>query len=205
MKARVRFVATGPLSPGIYNIPGRAILNVDQTVFNGQAVFATRTQTLSYQGATVTVTDATCAVLPADRNLQVALPAVLSSRFQGIGSTLGLQRFTIRVNCTAGVALHATMTDANSQANTSNILTLAQDSTATGVGLQISATDRAHVVSYGADSRVAGNNNQWFVGGNAASPQTNHIIPFTVRYVQTAAAVQPGTVRARSTITFSYQ
>jgi type 1 fimbria pilin len=206
-RVSVRFVATGPLEPRVYLLPAREIINI-QSVVRGSSwgeLLHTRNGKISYSATTVTVTGPTCSVLTADQNQQVVLPTVSGSSLQGVGSTAGSQGFTIGVNCPAGVALHATMTDANSPANTSNILTLAEDSTATGVGLQISATDRAHVVSYGADSRVAGNNNQWFVGGNATSPRTNHIIPFTVRYVQTAAAVQPGTVRARSTITFSYQ
>ncbi|MNQ35415.1 F17a-G fimbrial adhesin precursor [compost metagenome] len=201
----VRFVATGPLNPGTYSLSSRDFIWADTRSTLNNAEIGRFDTDLSYSAGTVTVTALTCSVHAADRNQQVVLPTVSASNLQGVGSTAGSQGFTIGVNCPAGVALHATMTDVNSPANTSNILTLAQDSTATGVGLQISATDRAHVVSYGADSRVAGNNNQWFVGGNATSPPTNHIIPFTVRYVQTAAAVQPGTVRARSTITFSYQ
>jgi len=197
----VRFVATGPLNPGTYNLSAREVLKFHWSI-EGQY---SKERKLSYSPATVTVTGATCSVLAADRDQQVVLPTVPRSSFQGVGSTAGLQRFTIGVNCPAGVALYATMTDANSPDNRGDFLTLAGDSTVAGVGLQITATDRANVVSYGADSRVAGNNNQWFVGGNATSPPTNHIIPFTVKYVQTAAAVQPGTVRARSTITFSYQ
>ncbi len=205
VRVQIKYVATGPLNPGVYTLPGRHVVSVQwRVISNGAEVFFIN-RASTYSATRVTVTGGTCSVLANDQNQQVVLPTVSASSLQGVGSTAGSQGFTIGVNCPAGVALHATMTDANSPANTSNILTLAQGSTATGVGLQISATDRAHVVSYGADSRVAGNNNQWFVGGNATSPPTNHIIPFTVRYVQTAAAVQPGTVRARSTITFSYQ
>ncbi|WP_095144229.1 fimbrial protein [Pseudomonas sp. Irchel s3b6] len=200
---QVRFIATGPLAPGTYRLRARSVGTVLWELMPGRR--RARGEDISYRGTTVLVTGVTCSVLAADRNQQVVLPTVSRSSFQGVGSTAGSKRFTIGVNCDAGVALHATMTDANFPDNRGDFLRLAEDSTAAGVGLQISATGRAGVVSYGPDSRIAGTQNQWFVGGNAASLATEHIIPFTVRYVQTAAAVQPGTVHARSTITFSYQ
>lgn len=204
--AYVKFVATGPLTPGVYNLGAREFVELEWSLDWGPA-WDTKNirRRISYNSVTVTVAGATCLVRAADQNQPVVLPTVSRNSFQGVGSTAGSQRFTIGVDCPAGVALHATMTDANTPANRSNVLTLGAGSSAAGVGLQITATDRAQVVSYGADSRVAGTQNQWFVGGNANSPATNYKIPFTARYVQTAATVRPGTVRARSTITFSYQ
>ncbi|WP_422420433.1 fimbrial protein [Pseudomonas sp. GZD-222] len=198
---RVRFVATGPLNAGSYRLPSLQVLRVNMILPGIDIV----ERVISYHATTVTVTGSTCTVIAADQNQTVVLPAVSSSSLQRVGSTAGSQSFTMGVNCPAGVALHATMTDVNDPANRSNVLTLAAESTAAGVGLQITATDRANVVSYGPDSRVAGNTNQWLVDGNANSPATNYRIPFTARYVQTAETVRPGTVRARSTITFSYQ
>ncbi|WP_425572666.1 fimbrial protein [Paraburkholderia heleia] len=43
------------------------------------------------------------------------------------------------------------------------------------------------------------------MGGSASSPSTAYNIPFTVRYVQTAATTTAGSVEALATITFSYQ
>lgn len=203
--AWVKFVATGPINPGTYSLSRRHFLTFHFRRISNGTVQGAFDFAMSYSAATVRVTGATCSVRANDRNQQVVLPTVSRSSLQGVGSTAGSKGFTIGVNCPAGVALHATMTDANFPDNRGNFLRLAEDSTAAGVGLQITATDTANVVSYGADSRVAGNTNQWFVGGNATSGATNYIIPFKVSYVQTAANVRPGTVRARSTITFSYQ
>lgn len=57
-------------------------------------------------------------------------------------------------------------------------------------------------VSFGPDSSVAGNTNQWLVG-NAISGQMN--IPLTVKYVQTAQTIKAGTVNGVATFTMSYQ
>ncbi|MBV7576695.1 type 1 fimbrial protein [Pseudomonas sp. PDM32] len=205
VRHQVKYVATGPLNPGIYTLPGRHVVNSQWRVTsNGAEVFSIN-RNATYSATRVTVTGATCAVRAADRNQQVVLPTVSRSSLQSVGSTAASQGFTIGVSCPPGVALHATMTDANFPDNRGNFLRLAGDSTAAGVGLQIRVSDRADVVSYGPDSRIARTQNQWFVGGNATSLATVHIIPFTVRYVRTGETLLPGTVRARSTITFSYQ
>jgi hypothetical protein len=61
--------------------------------------------------------------------------------------------------------------------NTTSNLTLASGSTATGVALRL-LNSGGTVVSYGPDSAVAGNPNQWLVGASASTTR----IPLTAQY-----------------------
>jgi hypothetical protein len=66
------------------------------------------------------------------------------------------------LNCTAGLKVGVTLTDATNPSNTSTTLNLSPDSTATGVGLQI--LKGSTPIAYGADSPAANNLNQWSAG-----------------------------------------
>ncbi|QKJ58869.2 fimbrial protein [Serratia fonticola] len=203
--AYVAFVVTGSLQPGVYNLVSRKVGDgwlSTNTYSNNKALSAE----LYYNGVTITVTGSTCAINSGDENKMVTLPAVSTSGFQGIGSTSSEnQSFTIGLNCQAGIALYATMTDITAPGNTSNVLSLAGSSTADGVGLQIFANGATTPVSFGPASSAKGNLNQWYVGGSSSSVATNYTIPFIAQYVKTATTLVPGTVNAVSTIIFSYQ
>ncbi|MDB1124356.1 fimbrial protein [Vibrio algarum] len=200
----IRFVNLGKLQAGVYTLTGKQA---------GVAVLSNSSATLSsvtkqkfyYRGFTLTVTASTCTVNVGDKNQTVILPSSKIGDFNGVGSMSGSQSFNIRVNCPSGIALYATMTDANLPTNTSSTLTLSQSSTASGFGLKIFANNSSTAVSYGPESAVKGNTNQWKVGGGASSPATNYTIPFVTRYVQTSATKSAGSVNAQSIITFSYQ
>ena len=94
-----------------------------------------------------------------------------------------------------------TLTDATTPSNTTNTLTLASDSVATGVGFQL--LYNGNPVSFGPDSAAAGNLNQFSV---MASPATGGPvnIPFTARFIRTGT-VTPGLATANATFTMSYQ
>lgn len=204
---KVQFVATGPLQPGTYNLASHKVgdgwLSTNKTSND-----KTLSSPLSYNGLTITVTGSTCTINSGDENKTVLLPTVPVGSFQGIGSNSSAhsqQSFTIGLNCQAGIALYATMSDITSPNNTSNILTLSPSSTASGIGLQLWANGANTPVSFGPASSAQGNLNQWYVGGNSSSAAAMYTIPFIARYVQISGKLTAGTVNAISTITFSYQ
>ncbi|TDQ99576.1 type 1 fimbria pilin [Paraburkholderia silvatlantica] len=203
---RARLVATGPLRAGTYTIPAQIVASLKATSDAAGTSLTGSVATLSISGATVTVTAQSC-VVTAGKNQVVTLPTVSVGNFHGVGSSpSAANSFNMQLSCPAGIALYATMTDATTPGNTGNYLTLSPATTsATGVGVQIYANGSTSPVSFGPDSSYPGNTNQWYVGGSASSPSTAYNIPFTVRYVQTAATMTAGSVEALATITFSYQ
>lgn len=98
-----------------------------------------------------------------------------------------------------GGTVYITLTDATTPANRTDLLTLTGSSTAGGVGIRIRNSSRA-AVSFGPDSPVAGNTNQWLVGPSDSTTS----VPMSAEYVATGS-VTPGTVRALATFTMSYQ
>ena len=148
-------------------------------------------------------------------NQNISLPEIGTSQLPAVGSTFAgnsnVAQFSLQ--CDPGVTLYATLNDANSPSNTSDVLT--NTGTAKGVGVQLLQTSASYSTSncangtpcrFGPDSTLKGTTNQWQIGpsntGNAAT--TNPYVTFQARYIRTGA-VQVGTVRAVSTITFSYQ
>ncbi|KWE93984.1 hypothetical protein WT54_03775 [Burkholderia territorii] len=136
----------------------------------------------------------------------VDMPAVTASSFGGVGSVSpqAAQSFSVKLNCDENVRVHATMTDANDPANVSDVLTLSPESTASGVGIRILRNNGTVPVSFGPDSSNPGNTNQWYI---TTTPSTGGsvTVPFVAKYVKSGQQVSTGTVKARSTITFSYQ
>jgi type 1 fimbria pilin len=200
----VVFVVTAPLRPGNYSIPSQ---DIGYMYYSISTTSDTRSASVPFGfiGTSLTVTGTNCTVT-SGANQVVPLPAVAKSAFGGVGSTAGTQQsFNMGVNCPAGVALYATMTDANSPTNTGNALTLQSvPNSATGVGIRLFSSDSTPI-SFGPDSSVAGNTNQWLVGGSPTADATNYTVPFKAQYVQTETNIRPGTVNAVATITFSYQ
>lgn len=133
-------------------------------------------------------------------NVGVTLPAVKTSVLASVGSTAGDTGFNFTLSCTAGSTAYVTLTDNQLTTNTGNLLTLAPQSTASGVALQILYNGSA--VNFGPASSLPGNIGQFST--NTATPSGTLNIPFTVRYIRTGALV-PGTVKAVATVTMSYQ
>lgn len=131
---------------------------------------------------------------------QITLQPVSVTAFRAVGDTAIATPFNIALSCSGNDNIFITLTDLNYFSNTTSNLTLAADSTAKGVQLQILKRDHTPV-SYGVDSYAPGNLNQWKVG----TPQGGHItIPMTVQYIRTGT-VTAGTVKAAATYTLSYQ
>ncbi len=139
--------------------------------------------------------------------VSVNLPAVSLSALSSVGSTAGGTPFPIGLSCASGANVYITLTDATTPTNTSSLLTLASNSTAQGIKLQI--LNSAGPVAFGPDSAVAGTTHQWFLG---ASSSVNGVT-LTVQYYRddtnpagtAPATLSAGSVHAQATFTMSYQ
>ncbi|WP_196487332.1 fimbrial protein [Burkholderia stagnalis] len=137
--------------------------------------------------------------------ITVPLGNVQASTFAGVGTPTPSKPFNIELECSGIEAektldVYTTLTDHTNPGNVSDTLTLAKDSTATGVGIQV--LNGNTVVKYGRDSSAIGNKNQWKAG---AAGNGTFTIPLTARYVQTAPKVTPGTANGLATFTMSYK
>jgi type 1 fimbria pilin len=151
--------------------------------------------TISVNNTSIVAT--TCTVTTP--SIGVTLPAVNASVLSPVGTTAGNTSLSIGLSCQAGANVYVTLTDATSPGNTTSNLTLASGSTATGVKLRV-LNSGGSAVSYGPDSAVAGNPNQWLVGASASTTR----IPLTAQYISTGT-VGAGTVKGIATFTMSYQ
>lgn len=158
-----------------------------------------------WQNLTVSPIVPTCEVsTPA---IAVGMGSVYIGAFTGVGSLSSAKDFKIRLACSGGATntytnVHVTLTDVTNPGNTSTVLSLSPESTATGVGIQI--LNNGVVRGYGPDSSAPGNLNQWKAG--AVSVGTSAFeIPLSARYIQTSETVTEGTANARATFTMSYQ
>ncbi|MDR3429863.1 fimbrial protein [Silvimonas sp.] len=130
----------------------------------------------------------------------------IGTTLRNIGDTSAAQNFNVTLVCSGGTGgkttnIYATLTDQQNPGNASNQLSLTNTSVATGVKIQI--LNGATVLSYGPDSNVAGNTNQWLVQN--AVGNTTLTIPLSARYIQTAASPTPGSANGIATMTLSYQ
>jgi type 1 fimbria pilin len=140
-------------------------------------------------------------------NIPVNISPTAVTDFTSVGSTSSnFTPFSINLSCSGGTRsnttnMYMTLTDQTNPGNVSNVLSIASASSASGVGIQLRNAANT-VISYGPDSRSAGNTNQWLVQSTGNGTVT---IPLTARLVQTAPRVNPGSVVAITTYTMSYQ
>ncbi|GLQ95809.1 fimbrial protein [Dyella mobilis] len=200
-EAQILFVAIGPLTPGTYSLPSKTVAYLH--AYDGSDVELSVPGSLLFQGATITANSTGCTVTSAS-DQAIRLSSVSPSNFSGVGSNSGTSStVNISLNCDAGIAVYATMSDATDPGNTSDVLALTPGSTASGVGIQVYRDGLSTPISFGPDSSSPGNLNQWLVGRNAGA--VSYTIPFNASYVQTENTIGPGSVQARSTVTLSYQ
>lgn len=195
---QAKLIVVGPLKAGVYNIAYGSLASITGSDGNGIGG-----SSLAINPVTVTITARTCQMSSAAVQ-NVTLPKIGKNQFSGVGSSPNVgQNFTLSTHCQAGVNLYATMTDANNPANTSNTLTLGEGTTAAGVGIQILRDNTP--IAFGPDSSAKGNFNQWYIGSANNTDNDIFTIPLRARYVQTDPNMVAGTVRAKTTVTFSYQ
>lgn len=134
-------------------------------------------------------------------SIAVIMPKTYTSRLPTVGSTDGETSLNIGLNCDAGVKVYTTLTDVNTPANTTTILSLDADSTAQGIGYQILFNKIP--VNFGVDSSVPGNPGQ-FLMTPAQTPGGALTVPLTARYIRTGK-IGSGSVTSKATFTMSYQ
>ncbi|WP_081067990.1 fimbrial protein [Burkholderia territorii] len=204
IKIRAVLVVTGPVKSGTYSFSSYwfALRGIGTT---SGAEMINLTTGLGSISAKVTVAARVCKVVDGADTV-VNLPPVTATSFNGVGSvsSQAAERFAITLDCQEDIRLHATMTDASDPSNTTDILTLAPGSTASGVGIRILRDNGSTPVSYGPDSSSIGNPNQWYITTTPLNG-ARVAVPFVAKYAQSGAKVSSGSVMARSTITFSYQ
>lgn len=196
-----KFIVIGRLTSGVYHIAEQPLIRV---YANGsEANSPTDFSELIFKATTITITAKTCQ-MSGGTTRNVPLLPVGKSQFSGVGTSAGAgYNFSLTTICNSGVKLYATMTDGTDPANTGNILTMGSGASASGVGVQILRNDTP--ISFGPDSSASGNTNQWYIGTAGSMDNEPFTIPLKARYIQTAPTMVAGSVKARATVTFSYQ
>jgi type 1 fimbria pilin len=128
------------------------------------------------------------------------LPAIRAANLPNVGTVGGAATKTIQLNCKTAANVRMVISDATAPANRSSVLTLSQESTASGVGIQLLYNGNS--VFYGADSSAVVAVNQFTIGNNLLGTVS---IPLTAQYIRTDSNLRPGTVRGLATFTMFYQ
>lgn len=197
----IRLYAYGSPPPGNYSIPMTTLAQWGLKSSAGTTIAEIGWIPVSTQPTTLEVNTVSCLVTSPSNQVAI-LPSVDRIDFSGVGSTVPVSApFQFSLNCPSSVSLYATMSDGVDPGNTSDVLTLAPESTATGVGVQIFRQGQATPIAFGPQSPMAGTINQWFVGTGS----TSYVVPMEARYIQTSDTITPGQIDALATITFSYQ
>ncbi|WP_179235982.1 fimbrial protein [Burkholderia sp. AU28863] len=197
---RVALVFTGSLATGTYKIASRQIAEV----YEGKSA-GDRTIPLTLYGVTINVTATGCSLTSSTQS-DIALPQLLATRLASIGDVSDASGTTsLRVNCKQPTSVYVTLTDVVTPTNTGNVLSLAPDSGATGVGIQFFKQGSSTPLGFGPDSSQKGNTNQWLAGTLTGSSGGNLTIPLVAKYVKTEPKITPGSVKARASFTLSYQ
>ncbi|WP_422526318.1 fimbrial protein [Serratia fonticola] len=197
---QAKLIVIGRLASGVYPIASQTLVSV---YGQGVGTEATKQIELMLNASTVTITAKTCQMSSATTQNVPLLP-VAKNQFSGVGSSAGGEaNFSLTTLCDSGVKLYATMSDGSDPGNTGNILKPAEGTTASGVGVQILRNGLP--ISFGPDSSAFGNTNQWYIGTAGSGGREPFTIPLKARYVQTAQNMVAGSVKARATVTFSYQ
>ncbi|MGS0895689.1 fimbrial protein [Burkholderia stagnalis] len=196
---RVALVFTGPLVTGSYSVPFRQIAELVQVRAGGETPSG-----IYFSPFKLNVTATGCSLTSSTQN-DLSLPQLVATGLTSIGDVSSASGTTsLRVNCKQATSIYVTLTDIVSPGNTGNVLSLAPESTATGVGIQLfKASSSSTPLGFGPDSSIKGNTNQWLAGTLLGSGNLN--IPIVAKYVKTAPKITPGEVKARASFTFSYQ
>lgn len=192
--AKLTYIKTdSALKSGVYQIP--AINAAILTAYNNE----TKTAQVIINPTTVTVTASGCTVSTKSASIDLGAPDIHT--LPNVGSTSLSGSFNVSLTCDEQVALYAVMTDQTTPDNTSSVVTLTNDSTASGIGVQFFYNGSGPLMM-GPDSSAAGTVNQFFIQTTATTQIVS--LPFQAQYVRTGELV-PGSANALASITFSYQ
>jgi len=193
--AKVTFVKTGiALKSGLYTTPTihAAIL----TAYNNES----KTAQVIINPTTITVAASGCTVNTKSANIDLGTLDIRT--LSTVGSTSPSGAFNVTLTCDQNIAVNAVMTDQTTPSNSSSVVTLTGDSTASGVGVQFFYNGTGPL-SMGPDSTADGTLNQFFIQRTSSANQVLSL-PFQAQYIRTGDLV-PGTANALASITFSYQ
>ncbi|MGY3255604.1 fimbrial protein [Pseudomonas chlororaphis] len=200
--AQVKFIATDRIKSGVYSAPLQKVATLRVTTRTGKPMASD--VPLYIKAFTVTAATQGCSLTQgAIQNINLP-PATLHSFAGPQSNSVQSVPFSMSLTCDADVSVYATMTDATTPSNTGNVLSRSPDSTALGFGIQLFKNGESSPIKFGPDSSSIGTLNQWYVG-KSASTGTVFRIPFVAKYIKQGAEATAGTLRASSTITFSYQ
>lgn len=200
---QAKLIVIGRLTSGVYPIASQNLVRVYANGAGALGSDVTDFSILILNASVVIIKASTCQLV-GGTSQNVPLLPVGKTQFSGEGSTAGTPAdFSLRTLCGSGVKLYATMTDGSDPGNTGNTLKPAEGTTASGVGVQIFRDGLP--ISFGPDSSASGNTNQWYIGEANSGASEVFTIPLKARYVQTETNMVAGTVKARATVTFSYQ
>ncbi|MGJ0480476.1 fimbrial protein [Pantoea agglomerans] len=193
--AKVTFIKTGTaLKSGLYTTP--TIHAATLTAYNNE----TKTAQVIINPTTITVAASGCTV--DTKSASVDLGTLDIRTLSTVGSTSPSGAFNVTLTCDQNIAVNAVMTDQTNPANSSSVVTLTGDSTASGVGVQF-FYNGIGPLSLGPDSTADGTLNQFFIQTTSSAKQVLSL-PFQAQYIRTGDLV-PGKANALASITFSYQ
>lgn len=196
--AKVTFVKTGyPLITGTYVIP-----EIKAAILTAYSGTENNIATLTINSTSISVKAKGCTVNT--KSASVYLGVIDASSLASVGSTSEAGTFDVSITCDAGVWVNAIMTDQTTPSNTSSVVTLTSDSTASGVGVQFyyeGYYTGAGPVLLGPDTSASGAVNQFPI---FVSTDTTQTLQFQAKYIRTGDII-PGSANALASITFSYQ
>lgn len=194
--AKVTFIKTGnTLKSGVYQTSTISAATLTAYAFLGDS----NTAQVIINPTTITVEASGCTVSTKSANIDLGAPDIHT--LPNVGSTSPSGSFNVSLTCDEQVALYAVMTDQTTPTNTSSTVTLTNDSTASGIGVQFFYNGNGPLMM-GPDSSAAGTENQFFIQTTTATQILS--LPFQAQYVRTGELV-PGSANALASITFSYQ
>ena len=198
LNVRVALVFSGALVSGSYSTPFTKIGDVYLALASGEAA-----SKIYLNPLTINITATSCSLTSATQS-SVALPELFAPRLASVGDVSTESGTTsLIVNCKQSTGVYVTLTDVVTPTNTGNILSLAPEATATGIGIQLFKEGSSTPLGFGPDSSLKGNTNQWLAGRVTGSGTLT--IPIVAKYVKTAPKITPGQVNARASFTLSYQ
>lgn len=169
-------------------------------------------------GLNLKVESSTCTLL-SDNNININMPTIQSFKLRQQGE-IDAGNFELRIGeCGAGVPgftfssnaiekIFITFSDASTPTNYSDLLSLSDEATASGVGIKIYPENSTTAVQFGPPSRIKGNHNS-MPFGNYIKPANDYGSAsqrYVVKYaLDSSKPLKGGKVIARATFTFSYQ
>ncbi|WIM82172.1 fimbrial protein [Gallibacterium anatis] len=177
----------------------------------------TRETIIQPHGLYLKVESSTCTLL-SDNNINVNMPTIQSFKLRQQGE-INAGNFELRIGeCGASTfgqfssnaieKIFITFSDASTPTNYSDLLSLSDEATASGVGIKIYPENSTTAVQFGPPSRIKGNHNS-MPFGNYIKPANDYGSAsqrYVVKYaLDSSKPLKGGKVIARATFTFSYQ